>query len=135
MKFTIYRNTRVFLIRASLTIDVVNNANTKTSRLYTSNAKFASDSNERRWFLFNEQSRKINRKIEILLIIWFRDVKWRRRRSSIRVLSLDVTNILFVLRSERDATLARAIESSRHRKLASSKFRVASKSEKTFAKW
>ena len=47
----------------------------------------------------------------------------------------NVTNILFVLKSERDSTLTRAIESSRHRELASSKFRVASRNDETFAKW
>ena len=42
---------------------------------------------------------------------------WFRKENS-------VTNILFVLRSKRDATLIDAIESSRHRKLASSKARI-----------
>ena len=64
MKFIIYRNIRIFLIFASLTINAVDDANTKSSRFYTSNAKFASNSNKRRCFLFNEQSRKINKKIK-----------------------------------------------------------------------
>ena len=53
---------------------------------------------------------------------------WSKEKNS-------VTNISFVIRSKRDATLIDAIESSRHRKLASSRFRIASKSDKTFAKW
>ena len=54
IKLIMYRNTRVLLIRASLTIDAVNDANTEESRFYTFCAKFASDSNERRCSLFNE---------------------------------------------------------------------------------
>ena len=69
MKLTIYQKIRVFLIRALLTINAVNNANTKNSRFHTSNAKFASDLNERRCFLLNEQNKEINRKIEIFLIV------------------------------------------------------------------
>ena len=69
MRFIIYRNTRVFLIRVSLTIDAANNANTESDRFYTFCAKIASNSNERRCFLFNEQRKKINRKIEIFLIV------------------------------------------------------------------
>ena len=55
-----------------------------------------------------------------------------------------VTNISFVLRSEGNSTLTRVIESSRHRKLASSKARViessrhrnfaSSRNDETFAK-
>ena len=53
----------------------------------------------------------------------------------------NVTNISFVFKSEKDATLidviesSHRIESSRHRKFASSKFRIASKSDEVFAKW
>ena len=95
MRLTIYRNTRVFLIVASLTINAANDANTENSRLYTSSVKFASNSNERRCSLLNEQSKKINRKIKIFLIIWLRNVTWRRRRNNIRMLSFDVIRILF----------------------------------------
>ena len=52
---------------------------------------------------------------------------WSKEKNS-------VTNISFVLKSKRDATLIDAIESSRYRELASSKFRIASKSD-AFAKW
>ena len=45
-----------------------------------------------------------------------------------------VTNILFVFKSKKDATLIDVIESSRHRKLALSRFRIASKNDETFAK-
>ena len=63
----------------------------------------------------------------------------------------NVTNISFVLRSEKDATFVDAIESSRHwelasskacviessrhRKLALSRFRIASRNDEIFAKW
>ena len=46
-----------------------------------------------------------------------------------------VTNISFVLRSGGGSTLARAIESSRHRELAPSRLRVAPRNDETFAKW
>ena len=69
IKLIIYRNTRVFLIRALFAVDAARDANTENSRFYTLSAKFASNSNERRCFLFNEQNRKINRRIEILLIV------------------------------------------------------------------
>ena len=101
MRFIIYRNTRVFLIVALLTNDAVNDANTKSSQFYTSNAKFASDSNKRHCFLLNEQSRKINRKIKIFLIVWFRNVKRRRRWNNIKVLSFNVIRILFRRRNFR----------------------------------
>ena len=48
---------------------------------------------------------------------------------------MSVTNISFVLRSEGGSTLTRAIESLRHRELASSRSRVVSKSDEIFAKW
>ena len=95
MRLTIYRNTRVFLIRASLTIDVVNDVNTESSRFHTSSAKFASNSNKRCCFLFNEQNREINKKIEIFLIVWFRNVKRWQRRNNVKMLSFDVIQILF----------------------------------------
>ena len=69
MRLIIYQNTPIFLMFASLTIDAVNDANTKSSRFYISNAKFVSDLNERRCFLFNEQSKEINRKIKKILIV------------------------------------------------------------------
>ena len=53
MKFFIYRNTRLFLMFASLTIDVVDDANIKNNQLCTTRAKFVSNLNERRCFLFN----------------------------------------------------------------------------------
>ena len=80
---------------ASLTIDAVDDANTKSSRFCTSCAKFASSSNERRCFLFDWQSRKIIKRIKILLIVWFRSVKRQRRRKSIKALSFDVIRIFF----------------------------------------
>ena len=95
MKFIIYRNTRVLLMFASLTIDVVDDENTKDSRFCTSRAKFVSNSNERRCFLLNWQNKKVIRKIKILLIVWFRNVKRQRRRKSIKTLSFDVIRIFF----------------------------------------
>ena len=53
MKFVIYRNTRIFLMLASLTIDVVDDANTENSRLCTTRAKFALNLNKRRCSLLN----------------------------------------------------------------------------------
>ena len=46
-----------------------------------------------------------------------------------------MTNISFVSKLERNATLIDAIESSRHRKLASSRSRIASRNDEIFEKW
>ena len=67
MKLIIYRNTPSFLILTSLTIDAVDDANTKNNRLCTMRAKFASNSNERRCFLLNWHSKKGIKKIKFFL--------------------------------------------------------------------
>ena len=49
MKFIIYRNTRVFLNFASLKIEIIDDKNTKNSSFCTTRAKYALNSNKRRF--------------------------------------------------------------------------------------
>ena len=49
MKYISYRNLSVFLNFALLIIEIIDDENTKNSHLCTARAKFASNSNERRF--------------------------------------------------------------------------------------